>query len=569
LQLEPLSREDSRTLVRQILKKADPLPSALRELVVGGGEGNPFYIEELVKMLIEGRVIEIDQEPWRVDLARLDKLNIPPTLAGVLEARLDALDSMERTALQRASVVGRIFWDRALEALSPEVGSERERLQASLATLRSKELIFSHPVSAFSDTTEYVFKHALLRDVTYETVLKRQRTQYHQRVAEWLDQMSGERRSEYLPIIADHYESSGLNDKAADILIEAAEKALGLSAFPEAFRFLQRAQSLLSPAREKDDAFIHLKIGEVFFRSGEFPDAIKHTDIAMEHFQKLTMGSLLLRAMMQHGQIKVETGAYAEAEQSYEAALMMARGTGGALMAQVLYGLGNVHWRLGKLQSANQYCEESRALAEKTQDINTLLLALNRLGVLAGLSGDAVREESLYRQALSLALSVGNRERAAVILNNLGALADEKGNYTGAMEYYRRAIPMAREIGSQQSMALYLLNLANSQIRAGELENGRENLREGLALAGHIGAAPWTLIGIIFYARLEAAQGNLPRALELLGLAEHHPAHSLDHQRLAEQMLNEWNLDDTEIITGMARGAALDWQASLMQLLMT
>lgn len=568
LNLEPLNRDDSRALVRQILKKVDPLPSALRELIVGGGEGNPFYIEELVKMLIEGRVIETDQEPWQVNLARLDKLNIPPTLAGVLEARLDALDGLERAALQRASVVGRIFWDRALEALSPEVGSERERLQVSLAALRAKELIFSHPISAFSDTTEYAFKHALLRDVTYETVLKRQRTQYHERVAEWLNRISGERRGEYLPIIADHYENAGHNDKAADILIEASEKALGLGALSEALRFLKRAQSLLSPSRKRDEAYIHLKLGEVFFRTGDFADALKHTDIALQNFSNLSNNQLLLAAMNQNGQIKAETGAYADAERSFESALALAQTAEDATKAQILYGLGNVHWRLGKLESARRYCEESRVLAEKNQDTNTLLLALNRLGVLSGLAGDSALEESLYRKALDLALSVGNRERAAVVLNNLGALADEKGDYVGAMEYYRRATPMVREIGAQQSLALYTLNLANSQIRAGELENARGNLRDGLALSDHIGATPWTLIGIIFYARLEAAQGNIPRALALLGLAEHHPAYSLDHQRLAEQMLHEWNLDEAEIIAGMASGSALDWRTSLMQLLM-
>jgi tetratricopeptide (TPR) repeat protein len=571
LHLEPLSRKDSRALVQQVLQKVESLPSALRELVVGGGEGNPFYMEELVKTLIEGRVIDTSREPWQVNLARLDKLNIPPSLSGILQARLDGLDSLERAALQRASVIGRVFWDRALEAISPEVESERERLQASLAALRAKELIFSHPVSAFSDTTEYAFKHALLRDVTYETVLKRQRVQYHERVAEWLNQMSGERRGEYLPVIADHYEGAGQNDKAADMLIEAGQQALALCAFSEAFGFFHRAESLLSPTRKKDEGYVHLKIGETFFRSGEFPDALKYTAMALERFRELTTSGLLLAAMVLYGQIKADTGEYADAEQSFESALRTAQGMGEqarAVLPQILYGLGNTHWRLGKLASANKYCEESRALAEGIQDTNTLLLALNRLGVLAGLAGDASREEGLYRQALTLALSVGNRERAAVTLNNLGALADEQGDYQKAMGYYRQAIPMAREIGAQQSLALYLLNLANSQIRVGELENAREHLREGLALSDHIGAAPWTLTGVIFYARLEAAQGNIPRALELLGLAEHHPAHSIDHQRLAEQMLQEWNLDEREIIQAMARGAALDWQVVLMQLLL-
>ncbi|MCG2784371.1 MAG: AAA family ATPase [Anaerolineae bacterium] len=572
LQLGPLTREDSRILVRQILKKVDSLPSALRELVVGGGDGNPFYIEELLKMLIEARVINnTASDSWGIDLSRLDKLNIPPTLAGVLQARLDGLDSMERAALQRASVVGRIFWDRALEAISPEIGSERERLQVSLAALRAKELIFSHPISAFSDTTEYAFKHSLLRDVTYETVLKRQRTQYHERIAAWLDRISGERRGEYLPIIADHYENAGQGDKAADILVEAGEKALSLSALSEAFGFFKRALSLISPLRKRDEGYIHLKMGETFYRSGEYPDAIKHTDIALACFKEITSGRLLLAAIVQHGQIKTETGEYTESERFFEAALKMAREISvqnDSLLAQILYGLGNTHWRLGKLESAVRFCEESRTLAEKIQDTNSLLLALNRLGVLSGLARKADREESLYHQGLTLALSVGNRERAAVFLNNLGALADEQGDYNKAMQYYRRAIPMAREIGAQQSLALYLLNLANSQIRVGDLQNAREHLREGLVLSDHIGAAPWMLIGVIFFARLEAALGNFPRALELLGLADHHPAHSIDHQRLAEQMLQEWNLDDDEVVAGMARGAAIDWQTNLRQLLL-
>jgi predicted ATPase/class 3 adenylate cyclase len=571
LQLGPLSREDSREMVRQVLYKVENLPSALRELIVGGGEGNPFYMEELVKMLIEARVVDTRLEPWQVDLSRLDKLNIPPTLAGVLQARLDGLDSMERAALQRASVVGRIFWDRALEAIGPQVESERERLQASLAALRAKELIFSHPVSAFAGTTEYAFKHALLRDVTYETVLKRQRAQYHERVAHWLDGLSPDRRGEYLPMIAEHYEQAGLSDKAADILVEAGEKALSLSAFSEAFGFFKRALALLSPGRKRNAGYIQLKMGETFYRSGDFPDAIRYTDQALACFKELPADPLLLEATLQHGQIKAETGEYAEAEQFFEAALREARELSfedELLLARCLYGLGNAHWRLGKLQTATRYCEQSRALAEKINDTNTLILALNRLGVLSGLAGDPAREEQLYQQGLNLALAIGNRERAAVLLNNLGALADEHGDYYKAMEYYRRAIPMVREIGAQQSLALYLLNLANSQIRVGDLQSAREHLREGMVLSEHIGAAPWLLIAVIFFARLEAARGNRSRALELLGLAEHHPAHSIDHQRLTEQMLQEWNLDDREVIAGMARGAALDWQASLRQLLL-
>jgi class 3 adenylate cyclase/tetratricopeptide (TPR) repeat protein len=572
LELRPLTRDDSRALVGQILQKVDNLPSALRELIVGGAEGNPFYLEELVKMLIDGRVIQPAQDAWRVDIQRLDAVAIPPTLAGVLQARLDTLDALERASLQRASVVGRIFWDRALEALSPEVESERERLQACLSVLRTKELIFPNPVSTFSGTQEFSFKHALLRDVAYETVLKRQRAQYHSRVAEWLDRVSGERRGEYLPIIAEHYEKAGEADRASKALIEAGDHALRLSAFSEAFRFFQRALNLVPGERRRDLAYLQVRIGEIFLRSGEYGDALKYTEKALAVAGSLSEGNLLASSLYQAGQIYAEMGNYPQAETCFLQALSISRALGPRgeeTLGRVLYGLGNVHWRLGKLDSAFEHCAESRDISHRVADMNTHMLALNRLGVLSGLRGDPIEEERLYRQVLSLAVSLGNRERAGLALNNLGALADEKGDYKKAQDYYLQAMQMAREISAQQSIALYLINLAHSEIRLGDFGSALEHLREGLALADHLKAYPWVLTGVIFFAELEVARGNPVRALEMLGLSEHHSAYSVDHQRLCEQVLRAIDMPEDLVVQHMGRGACLDWAATFTQILMT
>ena len=96
-------------------------PPTLRELVVNNAEGNPFYIEELVKMLIEDGVIQKGEESWQVDASRLERVRVPPTLAGVLQARFDSLPANERLLLQRAAVIGRIFWDHALSYLSQNI----------------------------------------------------------------------------------------------------------------------------------------------------------------------------------------------------------------------------------------------------------------------------------------------------------------------------------------------------------------------------------------------------------------------------------------------------------------
>ena len=118
LELKALSRRQSRALVAEILKKVDDIPWDLRNLIVDGAEGNPFYIEELIKMLIDDGVIRNGEDGWQIELERLKETKVPTTLAGVIQARLDSLPTEERAVLQRASVIGRQFWDAAVAKLS-------------------------------------------------------------------------------------------------------------------------------------------------------------------------------------------------------------------------------------------------------------------------------------------------------------------------------------------------------------------------------------------------------------------------------------------------------------------
>jgi predicted ATPase len=208
LELKALSRRESRELVSEILQKVNDIPSQLRDLVVEGSEGNPFYVEELIKMLINDGVIQSGHGYWQVELERLANVSVPSTLTGVIQARLDRLPDKERALLQRASVVGRLFWDAAVAELSMDAveGFERGEIITLLEDVRERELVFRREHSTFAETEEYIFKHALLRDVTYETVLLSLRRIYHKQVAIWLEVVAGDRLGEYLGLIASHYE---------------------------------------------------------------------------------------------------------------------------------------------------------------------------------------------------------------------------------------------------------------------------------------------------------------------------------------------------------------------------
>ncbi|MEO6463841.1 MAG: AAA family ATPase, partial [Candidatus Eisenbacteria bacterium] len=196
VQLEPLSQLSSRRLVRELLKKVPEVPPALRDLVVDRADGNPFYIEELIRTLIDDGVIVKGDPAWSVDETRLSKARIPPTLTGVLQSRLDTLPPGLHQLLQRASVLGRVFWDAAAITLSHEAGLDEDEVHALLEELRRRELVLRREESGFAGTVEYVFRHAILRDVTYETLVPRQRRALHKRAAEWLLEMGGERARE-------------------------------------------------------------------------------------------------------------------------------------------------------------------------------------------------------------------------------------------------------------------------------------------------------------------------------------------------------------------------------------
>ena len=124
-------------------------------------------------------------------------------LIGVLQARLDSLPPDERGVLQRASVIGRLFWGEAVARLGADEaeGFDEERLVPLLDAVRRRELVLRREHSTFAGTEEYTFKHALLRDVTYETVLLKLRRVYHNQVAAWLEGSAGERLGEYLGLI--------------------------------------------------------------------------------------------------------------------------------------------------------------------------------------------------------------------------------------------------------------------------------------------------------------------------------------------------------------------------------
>jgi predicted ATPase len=173
--------QNSRRLVREILRRVTALPDDLQDTIVSHAEGNPFYVEELVKMMIDDGVIITDDDEWRVVPQPLTRLRVPPTLTEVIQARLDRLAGLEYETLERAAVVGRLFWDDAVARIDMPPESS---LQQALLRTRGPWLTVAErtdlraPGVEFYDATEYLFKNAIVREVVCMrmSIARRQRS---------------------------------------------------------------------------------------------------------------------------------------------------------------------------------------------------------------------------------------------------------------------------------------------------------------------------------------------------------------------------------------------------------
>jgi predicted ATPase len=567
IDLQPLSRRASRALVDEILQKADAIPESLCDLIVDGAEGNPFYVEELVKMLVDEGVIVRGEERWCIMPERLKEVRMPPTLTGILQARLDSLPRDERESLQRAAVVGRMFWDAAVTELI-DAAADRRRLGAVLDAIRARELIFRRERSTFAGTDEYIFKHALLHDVTYETVLLKLRRVYHARVARWLEAHAGERLGEYLGLIAGHYALAGENSLAAIYLERAGDQALRVNAYRQARDAFQRARSLLPAASEVTQAqALHLKLGEACWHLGDYAAATAHLEPALTSARQQADSTGQANALYWLSQVANSQGDYARAQSLLIESQPLARAAGQATLARMLYGLGDTAWRLGDLEAARRYLEESLGLARKLDDTTQVLYALNRLGTVALLQPDLDTAQRLYEECRVLAVAAGNREREAAALINLGVVAGQRGDPASAKRCAQAVLEIATDIGQQDMMALALLNLCEASLRSGDLDAARRELRDGVALARRLGTLPWLLAAVTNFAELQAATGNISRALALLGLVRQHPAASRDARLQVDEVIAQLHLAPAVVEEGLSRSAALHLDTVVAEIL--
>ncbi|MGQ0670628.1 MAG: ATP-binding protein [Actinomycetota bacterium] len=255
ISLDPLAPEEADRLV-SLLLSVEELPETVHRRILERAEGNPFFLEEIVRHLIdEGRIVRAGDR-WQAT-SDIGDVVIPDTVQAVLAARIDLLAPAEKRTLQSAAVVGRVFWPGPVGRL---LNGERGELDDVLGRLEDRELVLERLGSALAGEREFMFKHILTRDVAYESLPRRDRGRAHAAVAEWIEATAGERRGEFAELLAYHYEEAHrgeregargdaglteeLREKAFRALLLASEDARRRFAVQKAAALAERALSL-------------------------------------------------------------------------------------------------------------------------------------------------------------------------------------------------------------------------------------------------------------------------------------------------------------------------------------
>ncbi|HEX3560788.1 MAG TPA: protein kinase [Pyrinomonadaceae bacterium] len=560
LHLQPLSKKESRQLVEEILRRARDVPAGLRDVVVAGAEGNPFYVEELIKMFIDQKVIVTGAEVWSVDASRLGEVRVPATLTGVLQARLDRLTPDEKSVLQRASIIGRIFWDGAVEHLGArttgvirrETSAESfisagipagggEAVGTALESHRRKELIYRREASAFAGACEYIFKHALLRDVTYESVLKRERREYHRRAAEWLAWQSGGRAGECAGLVAEHYERAQEFEPAAEWYGRAGRQARETYAPETAIKYYRKALDFLAraPAADEESEALARRtlraewcegLGEVLRVQARYAAAVEAYHAMRGAAQELGHAAAQARAWNEIALAQSSQGDNRAALESARRGEQLAREAGKGVtslteLARALSLQSQASTRLGDVRAALMLADRALTLSNDLGDEGRRVRAdsSKSLGMAYHALGRFEQAEEFKGQALATYRELGDRRSVGNLLNSLGETARLRGDYAAAFSRYQEALSIAREIGNHVGEILYLSNLGSARVGLGEYDAAESDLRRTIELAtaaGYVGVSEnhrFLAEALLGQGRLEEARVSALHALELGG----------------------------------------------------
>jgi class 3 adenylate cyclase/tetratricopeptide (TPR) repeat protein len=546
LRLDPLPPASAEELLQALLGN-DPSLVPLMRLLIERTEGNPFFLEESVRALVETGVLVGERGGYR-PLKPLDSLQVPATVQAVLAARIDRLPTEEKRLLQTAAVIGTEVPFALLQAI---VELSEEELRRALGHLQAAEFLYE--TSLFPEL-EYTFKHALTHEVAYGSLLLERRRGLHARLVGTLEALAPEGASERVERLAHHALRGEVWDKAVTYCQQAGARAWDRAAFREAVAAFEQALQALAHLPEDGDAGglaieLRLALGGALRILGEY----------RRHLTLLGEAEALARALDDRAQLgRVlaamanslrltgdSNGAIAAGQQAF--ALAAALGDI-ALQGEASLCLGQVYANIGDFDRAAELLRRSVEAAVReagTPDTDVRIRSQAWLALTLSALGAFAEGRHHGHEALRLAMLEGRGSTPLTAHGCLGLLFLAQGDLEHAIRVLEQGLALCRASGNRNGLRTIVAGLGYASALQGSLAEGRALLEEGISedirtggLQGHAYRIAWLsevcrLAGCIEEAGQHARQaldlarqlkerGNEAHALHQLGVVQAH-----------------------------------------------
>jgi tetratricopeptide (TPR) repeat protein len=482
--LNRLSPQESDELIHNLLQRETP-PTGLRAKVRSRAEGNPFFTEEIVRALIESNTLVRDSrhQAWTI-AGSIDELRMPDTLQEVINTRIERLPAQTRQVLQRAAVVGRVFWGGVVAQLDADQDIEPhlDHLQQTGLIQRRDDV----PVLG----AEYTFSHALTHQAAYDSIPEARRREYHRQVAAFIEDSFAERLEEYYGLLAHHAQQAEDRERACRYAQEAAERAAGRYANQEAIRFYEQALELFraTDVKSRTQRFDLLqKLQAIYARDGQTQACERALREMLRLASLLADADRLIEVYVTQAALYLGTN-LRQAEESARLGLRLARvmehhnGEARALLQRAW-----VNRRLWRKRQAIAQGEAALRASRRAGDRRIEGRVLCDLADFYAFNYDYETALGYSAQALEISQALGDRSTAAkahlIASRNLSAL----GRHAEAITKTKETITLARQISDRQREASGLNVLGNTYANAGQYDPALDAYRESLEIYHQIG----------------------------------------------------------------------------------
>lgn len=514
------------------------MPPELGRLIVERSQGNPLYVEELVRSLAASGYMRLSNETGQMEIAEdVSQLRVPDTIEGVIMARIDLLAEKPREVLKAASVIGRTFSVPLLKQIRPSGVTDRE-LGSVVADLVQVGMITPGPEKA---NPEYQFVHIMTQEVAYESLLFSRRRQIHHDVAAYLEEsFSGHLEDQY-EILFYHYDRTADKGKGFTYAIKAGDKVKKVFANQEAIKYFSRALALA--AEVKRDTLrlrnrVQEDLGDIYQLVGSYDLALECYAGCLQRYREVsvpggdtgTPGELSLRdkmarhvpvlhrksglaweckgdydqavrwlrnglevpvlAVNERASLNIAMAGVLYRKGEYTRALWWCqRGVSSAAaahdlseMAHSYYLLGTINTDLGRVDKAIGFRLESLRIYEELRDLLGQAKVQNNLGVDYYYQGDWERSKERYNKSLEIRKKIGDINGMATVSNNLGEVLSDQGYLDEAVTAFSNCLKTWQRTGYLLGIGLAHSNLGRAQVRQGNLRDGMEHLESSLSL---------------------------------------------------------------------------------------